>query len=391
MTQQLTERAPQTTTPQTARNADLHDLARILQSQQERKLDVVAKASALRSRNGNLVISGVEPVIKASGVVGADGQYMPTEVADEGIAEKLGIPTAYLRRTRNQLPSLYDANVNGWLDQDPERRFMVRAMRADGAPGAEPGVGVARALLSPNYKLMDNFDLLMAALDGIRQAGHPVEITGCDLTDRRMYVRVESGAVAVQARELLKGYRSPFSGETGDEMPLVYAGFVISNSEVGSGAFSITPRAVFRVCSNGLTMTEDAMRSVHLGKKQEDGVIDWSGETQQNLLSLIASETTDAVRTFLSRRYVEDKLRAIEEAAGRPVKDPAKTIERVSKQLNIPKGVRDSILNHFITGGQPTAGGVLNAITATAQTLTNADAASDLEAMALPAMWAVAA
>jgi hypothetical protein len=30
----------------------------------------------------------------------------------------------------------------------------------------------------------------MAALDGVRQAGYPVEIDGCDLTERRMYVRV---------------------------------------------------------------------------------------------------------------------------------------------------------------------------------------------------------
>ncbi len=36
-----------------------------------------------------------------------------------------------------------------------------------------PGEGVARALLSDSYKLMDNFDMLLAALDGLRQSGHP--------------------------------------------------------------------------------------------------------------------------------------------------------------------------------------------------------------------------
>jgi hypothetical protein len=33
---------------------------------------------------------------------------------------------------------------------------------------------------------MDNLDVLMTTLDGIRQAGIPVQVDCCDLTDRRM-------------------------------------------------------------------------------------------------------------------------------------------------------------------------------------------------------------
>ena len=40
---------------------------------------------------------------------------VPTRTADNGIADKLGIPTAYLRRTREQNIALYDDNVNGAL------------------------------------------------------------------------------------------------------------------------------------------------------------------------------------------------------------------------------------------------------------------------------------
>lgn len=390
MTQQFTEPTMRAQATRT-RNADLTDLAQILQEQQGRKLDVVAPASALSMRDGQLVVDGVEPILTDDAVVLADGAYRPTDVAEEGFAAKLGIPVGYLRRMRAENLPLYDLNVSGWLEHSPERRFLVRAFRGDTDAAGQASQGVARAFLSDSYKLIDNFDLLLAALDGIRKSGHGVRVSGCDLTDRRMHVRVESDEIAVQARELLKGYRSPFNGQSGDELPLVSAGFVITNSEVGSGAFSITPRAVVRVCENGLTMTRDVMRAVHLGSKQDEGVVQWSGTTQRKMLELITAKTTDAVTQFLSREYIEAKLRDIEESAGRRVANPTKTIEVVTKQLNISVTDKDAILSHFIQGGQMTAGGVMQALTSAAQTLSDADAASELEAKALPALAAAAA
>ncbi|MFI7012624.1 DUF932 domain-containing protein [Streptomyces sp. NPDC050145] len=390
MTQQFAERAT-AVAPSGARNADLPDLVRILEDQNRRKLDVIAPASALRLHDGMLHVSGVESMLTEDGVTQVDGIYRPTGVTDEGIANKLRIPLAYLRRMRAENVPLLDDNVNSWLGQDPGRRFMLRAFRSDSAPGGSPAEGVARALLSDSYKLIDNLDVLLAALDGVKQSGHPTRVTGCDLTDRRMHVRVESDAVAVQARELLRGYRSPFDGRSGDELPMVSAGFVITNSEVGSGAYTITPRIVFQVCTNGMTETRDVMRSVHLGGKQEEGVVSWSGQTQRKTLELITSKTTDAVRTFLSREYVEAKVASMEAAAGTPLADPAKTIEHVTNTLSIGTEAKESILAHFVRGGQMTAGGVLHAITSTAQTIKDADQAAELEGLALPALNAAAA
>jgi hypothetical protein len=89
------------------------------------------------------------------------GTYIPTEVCDQGLADKLGIPATYLRRTRQDRPDLYDANVNGWLDSDP-RKFLIRCLRP--SDGTSPGA--ARAFLSDGYKWIDNLDVLLAALDG---------------------------------------------------------------------------------------------------------------------------------------------------------------------------------------------------------------------------------
>lgn len=380
MTKQATEAGGTT-----ARNADFTDLVAILENQQGRKLDVVVAAPALTAENANLIIRGVDPLIENDGVTDVNGIYRPTHVADEGIADKLGIPVAYLRKMRARVPELYDLNVQGWLEHDPAQTFLVRAFRGEQGPDGQPGPGVARAVLSRSYKRIDNLDLLTAALDGIRASGHPVQVASCDLTDRRMYVRVKSEAVAVEARALMRGYRSPFSGKTAEELPLVFAGFKITNSEVGSGAFALTPYAEFEVCSNGMKIGK-ALREVHLGSKQDEGVVKWSDTTQEKILEVISSKTADAVKTFLSESYLTDRLHSLEEDAARPISDPAKTVEQVTKQLSIPEATRRTVLDHFIKGGQNTAGGVMQAVTSTAQTLADADAAHDLEAQALPAL-----
>jgi hypothetical protein len=277
----------------TTRNATIDDLVVLLRDQQARKVDVVASASSVRAQGGCLVLDETMPVLGADGVTMTAGRYRPTDVCDAGIADKLGIPAAYLRKTRDSHPALFDANVNGWLERD-DRKFFIRALR-----GSDAETGVARAWLSDGYKKIDHIDTLMAVFDGIRRAGHPVQIETCDLTDRRMYVRARCEAVQVLAPGLLAGYRSPFTGAAGADNPVVFAGFVVTNSETGCGACTVTPRIIAQVCSNGMTITRDAMRAVHLGERMDEG-IQWSSDTLDRQLELVTAKARDAVTSFLS-------------------------------------------------------------------------------------------
>lgn len=59
--------------------------------------------------------------------------------------------------------------------------------------------------------MVDNLDVLMAVLDGVRAAGVQVDIAGCDLTERRMYVKVRALQVAEYAPELPADCHSPFT------------------------------------------------------------------------------------------------------------------------------------------------------------------------------------
>lgn len=368
----------------TTRNATLEELADMLKHQNTRKLDVIAPATAMRAEQGSIVLQGTEAEVTDDGVTPTEGTYRPTDVFEEQASHKLGVPVAYLRKLRTSRPSLWDANINGWLhgssvDHIPAdaRSFLVRTFRGD-----DGGPGIARALLSDRYGIADNLDVLVAALGGVRRAGVNVDVDGCDLSDRRMYVRVVAPQVAELAPELLQGYRSPFTGQTGAENPTVFAGFVITNSETGGGAFQLIPRLVVQVCNNGMTMSSDAVRGIHLGSRMQDGVVRWSRETERRTLDLVTSRTRDAVATFLATDYVRGKLQELTDKAARPVEDASQTVEVVSKRLQFNREQQETVLDYFIKGGQLTAGGLMHAVTASAQTVSSPEAAHEMETAA---------
>jgi hypothetical protein len=281
---------------------------------------------------------------------------------------------------------------------------MLRLFKGD--DGSE---GIARAMLSDTYKRMDNLDVLTAALQGVRDADAQIEVEGCDLTERNMLVRIVAPNVTAAMPQLLDGYRSPFNDEHiaqqrralangrdlaaregqgySDGEPIVWAGLVLRNSETGGGAFTITPRISVRVCRNGLTITQDVMRSVHLGAKLDEGVVRWSDDTQSKLLQLVTAKARDAVATFLVVDYLTKIAERIDEQAGRSIDGNAsEVVENVGKALAFTQQQTQGVLDHFIRGGQPTAGGVVNAITSYAQLVADADDAASMEAAALRAL-----
>lgn len=166
---------------------------------------------------------------------------------------------------------------------------------------------------------------------------------------------------------------------------MVFAGFLISNSETGCGAFSLIPRLVVQVCRNGMTITRDALREVHLGGKLDDGLIRWSGDTQDKNLALVQAKTRDAVTTFLDTSYITQALAAIEEAAATPLTNPENAVRTVANRLRFTDDQAGDILRHFIQGGQCTAGGIMQAVTASAQAIPDADTAHDRPGESYPA------
>ncbi|MGH3535911.1 MAG: DUF932 domain-containing protein, partial [Pseudonocardiaceae bacterium] len=136
----------------------------------------------------------------------------------------------------------------------------------------------------------------------------------------------------------------------------------------------------------GMTFTTDAMREVHLGGRLQDGVIRWSADTQDAALELVVKQARDAVSAFLTTDYVDAKIAQVEADAGIGVRDVDATLDYVGKALRFTTDQQQMILNHFIDGGDRSCGGVLHAVTSTAQTLQDADDAYEMERRGLQAM-----
>jgi hypothetical protein len=373
----------------TARNADLASVVSLLQDREARRLDIVAPATSLVAHNGEIIVKGVEPVLSDAGVTQVDGRFAPTVTGLEGIADKTGIPVRYLKTMHTERPALWAANINHWLQggfdrghvthTPDERSFMVRMLK----PGDPDQPGVLRALLSSSYKPVNDLDILLATLDGIREAGLAVEIESADLSERRMQVRLIAPEITTTGRALLKGYRSPFSGQSAEDLPVISAGLLLSNSETGNGAMTIQPRVRFEICKNGAVIDPlSAIRNVHLGRKMDDGVIRWSDSTQQRNLDLVRSQTVDAVRTFLSPEYLTETVTRLERKAGEEV-ESIDAVRDITKKAGFSKTQTDSILSHFVAGGQLSRAGVFNAATSAAQTVADADEATEMETLAV--------
>ena len=194
----------------------------------------------------------------------------------------------------------------------------------------------------------------------------------------------------VLAPALLAGYRSPFTGASGADNPVVFAGFVLANSETGCGAFSITPRLVAQVCGNGMTITRDASAPCTWARGRTPACR-WSGDTLDKQLALLAAMTRDTVTSILDPAYVARAVREMEKAAGHPVKAPAEAIRAIAERLRYTQAQQDDILSHFIAGGDLTAGGIMHAVTSAAQVQDDGDAAWDMESTALDALRLAAA
>lgn len=379
----------------TLRSGSLNDLATELQEQQDRKVDLVVPAAKLWSHNGNVIIAGHgEATLSDSGVTPGNLELTPSSVFDTGMVAKLSqtgrpVGRALIRGLRETgrtdiVDSIYNGLLHGSSALDvpgDDRKFFVRTFKGQGG-----GAGYARALLSDSYRPIDNWEVLWTVIQGLQESGFDGHVVRqADLTDDKMYLRISVPEITALAPGLLHGYTSPYGGARGADNPVVEAGIVITNSETGGGAFTITPELVVQICRNGLTIKKDMIRKTHLGSKLDEGMVKVSDRTRRANLELVASQTRDAIGTFLDADYMNRVLRQLENGSDQEIADVEKTITEVTSRPAFSKADAKGLLASFMDGGDRTRGGLVNAITAYSQTVDDADRAYEMDADALPA------
>jgi hypothetical protein len=419
-----------TSTIVNARATDLGTIRHMLEEQRTRRYDVITSATALKAHDASLRVATGEVHMDENGVTPVHGTYTIGDVFCEGLAARMDLPGAYLKKWRDNRKDIFDATVNGMLlggarhEGTPypadNRKHLVRLLRGD---EGEPGF--ARAFLSQKYRFIETLDALLAMLGGATQAGVDVKPTICDLTERKCIVNLEAPGIMAIAPTLLAGYRSQFDGpdaaiRAGDAMRLVNdhtqngwtipqalaaaaregqgytdeelsqnvvrAGIRFSNSETGHGKRTLAPFIRVKVCRNGLVLDGIADSQVHLGGAQGEGIVGWSQETIEKELALITAQTKDSVQWWLSQEFLNEQVAAIEAMAGVPVRNPEVTVKEIARKVGFTKGQADEVFSMFVQGAQPSAAGVANAVSAYAQTVPAAEDADWMERKALPAM-----
>lgn len=293
----------------------LQELAIELDRQAKVKKDYVATAGAMQmtavNENFDLVIGNTP--------------FQLNENAHRQLGLQLKIPAPYYERMRAENPGLLMANVNGWFQQSPDTRRMVRTLD-----------GTARAILSDRY--------------------------------RRMYIKVVNERIQT---EVVPG-------------DIVQAGILISNSEVGMGSVSVKPLIYRLVCTNGM-VADVGVGKRHVGRINESvdgdfGIFrDETIEADDRAFLMKIEDTVRAAVDEARFNALVQKLRDAKEAPILPAAAP-KVVELAAKEFNIRQSESEGILGHLIAGGDLSLYGLANAVTRHAQDVQSYDRSTELEA-----------
>ena len=128
------------------------------------------------------------------------------DIAHTQIGTALGIPKAYYDKMRRENPELLSQNVNSWFQKDPKER-MIRTLDND-----------VRAFLSKQYRRIDNYPIAMTVLPIIADM-QDAKIESCELTDRKMYIKVVNPRLTA---EVVTSSRAESSSATAKSAPAVW-------------------------------------------------------------------------------------------------------------------------------------------------------------------------
>lgn len=320
----------------------LTDLARKIEGNRALKRDMVAQTNALRM----FLDDDRRPQLLVPGPTG--GQFPILGTAHDQIGARLEIPGRYYDRMMREAPALLRDNVNEWLGRSSERR-MIRTLGGD-----------MRAFLSDRYHRIENEEIAEVALPILADLPG-VEIVSSEVTERRMHI---SAVITTIQGEV----------KVGD---VVQAGVTISNSEIGHGAVSIAPLVWRLVCKNGLKVPDGKLTARHVGRRVEEGS-DLNSIFQDDTRAAddraVLLKVRDVVRAAVDQvRFYETVERMQTLATGRVKADPVKAVEVLAKKVGATEGERGGILRALIEGGDLSAWGLVNAVTAQAHTATSYD------------------
>lgn len=323
----------------------LMEIAEELERQKRSRYDIV-----LPSENLIVLKDGENIIMDVPQPDGTIKKHGITTYAHSQISEKTGIPKKYYDRLMETGRwELLANNINSFMP-DREKR-LVRVLD-----------GNVRALLSDQYKMIDNYDVLYASLSEFKKIQNErnmnLEIKRADITETNLYIKATSP-------DLTDDVLHWKDREGKERTEPVHGGIIISNSEVGAGAFNVKPFVNILVCQNGL-IGEHIFKRVHIGRELEIGIVDWSTQTKELEDAALWSKIRDMIQNTFNPEIFHKWMDTINEVASTEIPKPSYAIDNIIKHFDIPKNKKDDLLNQFAKES-PTQWGLAMAITQIAQ------------------------
>jgi hypothetical protein len=338
----------------------LVELAQEIERQHAAKKDFIAPVSKLSAV--------VETVNESPRVVlNLQGQeaFPLSPYAHGQVAQYLEIPKPYYDRMLTKSPDLLVRSVNEWLQQDKQSdKRMIRTMD-----------GHVRAVLSERYRPLDNGDLAEAIMPTLLQRN--LLIISTEITERRLYIKAVDPAIE-------EGLPEGFHMGDGKHhiFDTVSPAIVVSNSEIGAGAFSIEAGIWTKACTN-LAVFGAQMRKYHVGSRaelSEDVYALLTDRTKSVTDQALWMQARDLVGAAFDRAKFEATTKKLVAARSDKIEgDVVEVIERAQKTFSWSQSEKSSVLTNLIKGGDLSRYGLHAAVTRAAEDLDDYDRSSDFE------------
>lgn len=349
--------------------ANLGELATRLTEDAQAKEDFTGDLSLMRFRYDRETNSSV-PVIIMGKDLQNDRRFPMTRNAQQQLCNSLNIPWKYFQMLLEDHEGLANFTTNVLMEERSKPR-LVRTLH-----------GRCRAVLSENYRPLDNFDLAEAVIPTLMEVGeeHGLQLASCQVTESRMYIKAVFPKVEAEVKK-------------GD---VVQQGLVISNSEIGHGTLRVEPLVFRLVCLNGMVSRDRGMRRRHVGGSTagDEGIEQFlSDETRDKEDEAIWSKVRDTVAGMASQEFLQELVDDMKRAAGVEIPRPQKAVEALAnKHKHLTEADQEGILHQLLggVGSEPTMWGLINAVTAHSKSVEDYDRATELETLggdllALPA------
>jgi len=314
----------------------LSELIDKLKQSQKSRLDVVSERWSVVTR-GRYVMIRIEDL----------GSYGLTEHAHEQLSQIIDIPKRYYDRLRTGNPDLLCMNINRWIDKPCMFRILDDRIIA---------------VMSDRYLIIDNYDILMCALDTIKKMHHHgVEVSSCELTDTKMYIKMLQPCNTFEILENEK----------------IVPGIAVQNSEVGSGAFRADMYIAMEKYGSGM-IGEQPRHRTHKGKKIDPGIVN-NNETRDGPLWQWVSNLID---TAFDPKPLNRWVTMIRNNAETITEKPIETVDQLSSDYRLSEQQKTSTLNYFLQLGDRTKLSLAKAVAMTAKECDDTDNAIALERIA---------